>query len=647
MNKLACKTAWFFARSKTGYSQSKTGYSKSGLTFLMLILFLVLAGCASIYSQKKGDEYIAAGKWDEAVHEYQGLYSEHPKKMEYKVRFEMAREKAVWLHYNRGKAALESGDYRAALVEFQRALTLNPNFSTAVSSIRKTRRIMDSAFYYRKGQDFLDAGNYRRAKNSFKRAVALDKDNELATIELEKLKNKQRVLMGGFELSLKSNAPISMEFKGAGVKRVFQVLSRLSGVNFVFDSNVKDSRTTIFLTTATFQQALELVLTTNNLSKKVVAENTIIIYPSTRRKRAQYEEMMIKVFYLTHSDAKKAVGMLKSMLKVTDISVNEKLNAIIVRAKPETITLAQRVLDATDLADAEVMLDVSIMEVKRNKTSNFGFDLAPDTATAAVPVTSGTIAMKALGKISTSDLLIGLPSATLNIKREDLDADILSNPRIRVKNNSKAKIHVGDRIPIITTTVNQGVSTENIQYEDVGLQLTVEPVIRPDDEIDLKLSLEVSSLGTKTVTTNGSVVYEIGTRKTETLLRLHDGETQIIGGLISDEERSTVTKVPFIGEIPIIGRIFANTDKSTVKTEILLSITPHILRRLEVPGARATSFMSGPKDAPASSTGAGQFSPMDSLRSNTPPEPINESELPPPFIPHDMPPIPQLPEPEE
>lgn len=620
-------------------------YARPLFSLLILMLFFVLAGCASIYSQQRGDQFISVEKWDEALHEYQGLYSEHPEKMEYKIRYEMAKEKAVWLHYNRGKAALGSGDYRAALVEFQRSLTLDFTFSKAASSIRMTRKIMDSNFYYQKGQDYLQVGNHKRAKSSFQRAVTLNKDNELATAELEKLNDRQRVLMGGFELSLKSTAPISMEFKGAGVKKVFQVLSRLSGVNFVFDSNVKDSRTTIFLTDATFQQALDLILTTNNLSKKVVAENTIIIYPSTRRKRAQYEEMMIKVFYLTHSDAKKAVGMLKSMLKVTDISVIEKLNAIVVRARPDTITLAQKVLDATDLADAEVMLDVSIMEIKRNKTSNLGLDIAPDTVTAAVPVTSGTIALGALGKISGSDLLIGLPTATLNLKREDLDADILSNPRIRVKNNSKAKIHVGDRIPIITTTVNQGVSTENIQYQDVGLQLTVEPVIRPDDEIDLKLSLEVSSLGTKTVTSNGSVVYEIGTRKTETLLRLHDGETQIIGGLISDEERSTVTKVPLLGEIPIIGRIFANSDKSTVKTEILLSITPHIIRRLEVPDASTTSFMSGPKEAPSSSVaGAASFSPMDSLK-NTPLKPVNESELPPPFMPHDMPPIPQLPEP--
>jgi general secretion pathway protein D len=609
------------------------------------MLFVVLAGCTSIYSQQKGDELVSAQRWDEALHEYQGLLGEDPGNMQYKIRYEMAKEKAVWMHYNRGTAALKSGDNRAALVEFQRSLALDLTFRKAASSIRKTRKIMDSVFYYKKGQDALKAGNHKRAKKSFQRAIDLNKDNELAVAELDKLQNQQRVLMGGFELSLKSNAPISMEFKGAGIKKVFQVLSRLSGVNFVFDSNVKDSRTTIFLTDATFQQALDLILTTNNLAKKVVSVNTIIVYPSTRRKRAQYEEMMIKVFYLTHSDAKKAVGMLKTMLKVTDISVIEKLNAIVVRARPETITLAQKVLDATDLADAEVMLDVSILEIKRNKTSNFGFDLAPDAITAAVPVDSGTITLGALDKISSSQLLVGLPSATLNIKREDLDANILSNPRIRVKNNSKAKIHVGDRIPIITTTVNQGVSTENIQYQDVGLQLTVEPTIRPDDEIDLKLSLEVSSLGTKTVTTNGSVVYEIGTRKTDTFLRLHDGETQIIGGLIADEERSTIAKVPFLGEIPIIGRIFANSDSSTVKTEILLAITPHIIRRLEVPDAATTSFMSGPKDDPSSlsSAGVGSFSPMDSLQ-NKIVKPVNESELPPPFVPHDVPPIPQLPE---
>ena len=287
------------------------------------------------------------------------------------------------------------------------------------------------------------------------------------------------------------------------------------------------------------------------------------------------------------------------MLKARDLQVHEELNAIVVRARPEVIELAEKILNATDLADSEVMLAVEIIEIDRNKAMNLGIDLAPDAITAAVPMTGGTIKLGDLTKLSSDSLLIGLPSAILNLKKEDLDANLLANPRIRVKNNGKAKIHIGDRVPIITTTVNQGVSTENIQYQDVGLKLNVEPNIRLDDEIDLKIGLEVSSLGTKTTTTNGSVVYQIGTRNADTTLRLHDGETQIIGGLISDEERNTVAKIPFIGEIPVLGRLFSRNESSKVKTDILLSITPHIIRRLEVPDETDAGFMSGRDEFPS------------------------------------------------
>ena len=248
---------------------------------------------------------------------------------------------------------------------------------------------------------------------------------------------------------------------------------------------------------------------------------------------------------------------------------------------------------------------MDILEINRNKAQSLGINLDPAKASLSLPqgkdALSGVtgILLKDLAKVSSGDLLATLPSAILNMKMEDLDADILANPRIRVKNKEKAKIHIGERVPIITSTVNIGVTTENVQYMDVGLKLNVEPRIKPNDEIDLKISLEVSSLGTKATTTSGSVVYQIGTRNAETSLTLNDGETQIIGGLISDEERTTTLKIPGLGNIPIIGKIFSSTDKSKVKTDILLSITPHIIRRLDMPDEEATRIWSGREESPS------------------------------------------------
>ncbi|MBI5492859.1 MAG: secretin and TonB N-terminal domain-containing protein [Deltaproteobacteria bacterium] len=565
---------------------------------LSLLSALIFAGC-SAQMVRTADEMAARGEWDEAVLTYRDVYQKDPGNLGYRMKYTRAKSEAAQIHFARGEEALAKGEHESAMLEFQAALLLDSSLEKAKSSMRKAKKEMDSLYYYGKGMDALKNGDEKDAKSAFKKAVSLNRENQAAAIEIDRLKKQQKVVMDGYELDIRSQSPITLEFKDAGIKKVFEVISKLSGINFIFDSDVKDDRTTVFLKNATFQQALDLVLMTSRLSRKVVSENTIIIYPATPQKSAQYEETMIRVFYLANTDAKKAVNLLRTMLRARDIIVHEELNAIVLRARPDAIELAQKILDATDLADAEVMLEVNIMEINRNKASNLGIDLSPDTITAAVPTTNGTITLGNLRKLASGDLLIGLPTAILNIKKEDLDANILANPRIRVRNNGKAKIHVGERVPIITTTVNQGVSTENVQYQDVGLKLSVEPTVRQDEDIDLKLGLEVSSLGTKTTTSSGSVVYQIGTRNTETVLRLHDGETQVFGGLINDEERKTVARIPLLGEVPVIGKLFARSDNSDVKTEILLSITPRVIRKLEVPDDAAAGFLSGRDENPS------------------------------------------------
>lgn len=565
----------------------------------ILALALIASGCALTQTLEQADELAVRGEWDEAVLKYAELYQKEPLNLDYKMKYSRARFEAAQIHNSRGAEHLNKGNYEAALLEFQAAVVLDPSLDTARASMKKAKTLMDSMYYYGRGLDYLKKGDEKEARAAFKKALSYNAENKDAVEELEKLKKHQKVVMDGYELDIKSSAPITLEFRDAGIKKVFEVISKLSGINFIFDSDVRDDRTSIFLKDASFKEAIELILMTNKLSKKVVSESAIIIYPSTPQKTAQYEELMIKVFYLTNSDAKKTVNLLRTMLKARDIYVHEELNAIVVRARPEAIELARKILDVTDLADAEVMLEVSIMEINRNKASNLGLDLSPDTITANIPATNGTITLGNLRKLSSGDLLIGLPTAILNIKKEDLDANILANPKIRVKNKEKARIHVGERVPIITTTVNQGISTENVQYQDIGLKLNVEPTVRRNEEIDIKLGLEVSSLGTKTTTTSGGVAYQIGTRNTETVLRLRDGETQIIGGLINDAERTSTVKVPLLGDIPVLGRLFSNVDSSAVKTEILLSITPHVIRRLDVPDEISSGFLSGRDEYPS------------------------------------------------
>lgn len=389
--------------------------------------------------------------------------------------------------------------------------------------------------------------------------------------------------INGFDMDLKSKEPISLELNNVKTREAFTLLSEVTGINFLIDEEVKDKVIFTSIREENFRDSLDILLNLANLRRKVISDNTVVIYPKTEAKIHQYEDLLVKVFYLSHIDAAEAAELLQGVMLIDGLHIYKKLNALLIRDSSYTVGLVEELLRQTDLADAEVMLTLEVLEINTTKSDNLGLDFTPDTLTAAVPTTGGVITLDDLRKLASGDLLVTLPTAVLNIKREDIDVNILANPKIRVKNKHSANIHIGERIPIVTTTTNQGVSTETIEYIDIGLKLTVEPLIKPNDDIELKIRLERSSLGTKTVTTNGSITYQIGTRNTETTLSLHDGEIQVIGGLISEEDRSTVSKVPLLGDIPLLGRLFSSNDLSKVKTDILLYITPHIVKRVEIP----------------------------------------------------------------
>jgi general secretion pathway protein D len=274
------------------------------------------------------------------------------------------------------------------------------------------------------------------------------------------------------------------------------------------------------------------------------------------------------------------------------------------------IHIAEKLLAANDLADPEVMLDIEVLEVSRSRLQELGVEFPNRIGVnSLIPITTVTSAtgVVASSTVNTSTQLTleGLlnlnkgrfdvsPNPAVNFRKTTGDVNLLSNPRIRVRNNEKAKILVGDKVPIITTTstANVGV-TENVQYVDVGLKLDVEPRITADNFVNIKVGLEVSSLGERTTTRNGATVYTIGTRDADTILRLKDGETQVLAGLISDDERKNASKLPGLGDIPLLGRLFANQQDQKTKTEIVLAITPRIIANIVRPKAEVSEYWSG------------------------------------------------------
>jgi general secretion pathway protein D len=278
--------------------------------------------------------------------------------------------------------------------------------------------------------------------------------------------------------------------------------------------------------------------------------------------------------------------------------IDERLGIIILRDTPEAIRMAERIVALHDLSDPEVMLEVEIMEIKRTRLLELGIHWPSQLSLAPLQTSGQALTLEALKNLSSSTIQATTGSMIFNARKEDQDADILANPRIRVRNKDKAKIQIGDRVPVITTTsTSTGFVSESVNYVDVGLKLEVEPTIYLDREVAIKINLEVSNLVREITSKSGTLSYQIGTRGANTVLRLKDGETQILAGLISDEDRSNANKVPGLGELPIAGRLFGSKKDETQRSEILLSITPRIVRSIQRPDMLEAEFESGTESA--------------------------------------------------
>ena len=417
-----------------------------------------------------------------------------------------------------------------------------------------------------------------------------------------------------------STKPITLEFRDAPIRSVFELISRTAGINFVFDKDVSPAiRVTIFVRNSTIEDAVKLLLVTNQLERKVINENSVLIYPNTPAKVKEYQELVVRSFYLGNADVKQTQTMIKSLVRTRDMFIDEKLNLLIIRDTPEAVRMAEKLIAAQDLAEPEVMLELEVLEVKKSKLRELGVQFpnqftvlnivpAPTITTA----TGGVVIQSNNATTTTTQLtlanLLGLPAAgqvgvspnpAVNLRNESSDVNLLANPRIRVKNREKARIHIGDRVPVITTTstANVGVS-QSVNYLDVGLKLDVEPVVQLNDEVTMRVGLEVSNIVREITNSSGTLTYQIGTRVATTALRLANGETQVLAGLINDEDRNAASKVPWLGDLPLIGRLFSTRRTDATKTEIVLLITPRVLRNVVRPDIAAAEFPGGTDAAP-------------------------------------------------
>ncbi|HSC81759.1 MAG TPA: secretin N-terminal domain-containing protein, partial [Chitinolyticbacter sp.] len=411
--------------------------------------------------------------------------------------------------------------------------------------------------------------------------------------DIESRKARETSLKPMLAQALKS--PISLQFRDQPLMSVFDIIARIGKVNFIFDRDVPPNlKTTIFARDTTVEDVINLLLATNQLDKKILNDNTIMIYPRRPDKDRDYKDLVMKTFYLNNADPKQVLAMIKQMVKTRDVYIDERLNMIIMRDTAEAVSVAERLIAAQDLPQSEVIFDVEVLEVSNSDLLNLGIAY-PEKLTAEFSTDPSPLSLNQLNNINSGNVLVNLgkPQITANFLHRVGDTAVLANPKIRVKNRDKAKVVIGDRLPVITTTNSNGVTSETVNYQDVGLTLNVEPSITNEGDIGVKVTLEVSNLVEKVPTAGGGVAYQIGTRRAETNMSVRDGETQVLAGLLQRTNQTVKAGLPGLGELPILDRIFGNRSDEHKKTEVILMITPRIVRNLAMPSQHVTQFDSG------------------------------------------------------
>lgn len=595
------------------------------IEIVLLVTIFASFGCAPGRTAfDKAQQLERDAKYDEAVLKYAEAINKNPELSEYRLRFMKTSEIAARSHMKAADELLAVAQYEDAYNEYQKALALDPSHEKAKQQSELVLKYRNSRQALIEGASFEKENKFKEAIRSYQKALNLNPDNKEAAVGLERLMKNKRYKGEAFELNLKSTKPITLKFKDAKIKDVFNIITQLSGINFVFDEGIKESNVTIYLENASFQQALDIITGMHKLSKKILNDSTIIVYPKTADKVKQYEDLYVQTFFLNKLDAKKAVNLIRTMLQVKKIYVNEEMNTLVIRDTLDVIEVARRILEANDVPDAEVVLEVEVIELAKKNTESFGLALSKYAIGYNTVGPSGNFLSDTLLTTSTSDSttvvradtsqlvnlfkwgdysgFITVPNATFNFGKTLGNAETLSNPKIRVKNREKAKFNVGTRVPITTTSSNGvGNYNVNVQYVDVGVKINAEPTIQLNNDVNIKLGLEVSSILSKEkVGSDGNTtVATIGTRNMDTVLSLKDGETSIIGGLIQDTKGQNSNKVMFLGDIPFIGQLFSSQDNSGDKTELILAITPRIVRGITVSDPEISAFWSGLEDDPS------------------------------------------------
>jgi general secretion pathway protein D len=575
---------------------------------------LLLTGCSLFVSPdvKRGDQHLAEERWEAASLAYKQALKDDPFNSTLQAKYALSRERTAAMYAERGGTFIREKHTDLALEEFKRALTIEPSNAEYQAGFQEATRLKESRSHYREAERLAQLGRIEEALGSYARAVELDPTYQDPLEGITRLAEDQQALRRADG----SRQPVTLKFKNAGIKEILEGVARAGGLTLVFDKDVRNDPISISIQDTPFEEALRLILNSNSLFSRQISPTVTVISPDTKQKQEQYQDLMIRTFYLSTAKAKDMVLLLKSMLDSKRMHANEQLNAIVIRDQPEKLELAEKIILANDRQEPEVLFDLEVLEVNRTKNQTYGLSYPKQAGAGLIaPGFTGTLAAEAvqmtyrqLTNLGPDSYLFKLPTTVLlDFFKQQSDAKTLASPKIRVINNKKAEINIGDKQPILLSTTNvlPGQATTgavpttstvtSIEFRDTGVKLTVEPSIRLGNELSLKMKVEVIRVGDQITLQASPLIqqFKFGNRSAETTLNMRDGETIVLGGLLQEEDRRTRVTMPWIGDLPLIGNLLSSFKTERVTTEVILTITPRIAQPALPPGSTNQAFWSG------------------------------------------------------
>ena len=579
---------------------------------LALPLAALVTACASSSSMHLAQQADQAQDYDRAVVEYTKVVRAHPDNREARASLERAKLRAAQEHTNRGRRLAGLERYEEAVVEYQLASELNPTDSRVDESLR-------------------DARQKARAK------VAVTRGGKT---QLESLIERTRDLPApGLDLPADVKLPGSLVFgNGATSRAVFLAVGRFANLSLIFDPAFRDQPLAIDLRNATLPDALSALTASTHTFYRVTAPRTVTIIPDTAAKRREYEESVIRTIFISNADVKEVIDLLRVVVDIRQISPITGTNSISIKDTPERVAAAVKLIEAIDKARPEVIIDVELLQVDRTKLREYGLQIASpgsDGISGSIDINREGFTAADLKNLTAADVFLsGIPGIYYRLLKNDSSTRALANPHLRAVEGVPATARFGERVPVPQSVfaplaaggVNQQPIT-SYTYENIGVNIDITPRTHHDDEVSLALKVSLSNI----TGTGFGGLPTFGNREITTTIRLKDGETNMLAGLIRDDERTVLAGVPGLSDLPLIGHLFANNHKEAQQTDIILTLTPHIVRVLDLNEEDLRPFRLGRESGGTLGEALGGGTPRDDLEVQGPalPRPPRDVVLPP------------------